>query len=247
MLDCAPPGARDYVINSILATQGDPRNFSCKLTFGLTISSYPQPIVRASGEKTPSGITPKPDPPIQVEFTPRTVKFDELVKFQIQLYRTGVTRLPLIGCLDVGPEESQAYVELAHIIPWSTISRKKDADELHATWGIIQQFGGIPPSDITGRINEPFNRLVMTLDEHHSFDRFDWCLIPDVRRYDTSADPRFLRLHTAVAGIIHMSGATEYIAKYLQDLRETCVLATDGGTPIMTLLTVHSLNKLIMV
>ncbi|KAF9506367.1 hypothetical protein BS47DRAFT_1399559 [Hydnum rufescens UP504] len=177
MLDCAPPGARDYVINSILATQGDPEKLLLQANIWFNNIIIP---MRASGEKTPSGITPKPDPPIQVEFTPRTVKFDELTR-ERDGYRTSVTRLPLIGCLDVGPEESRAYVELAHIIPWSTISRKKDADELHATWGIIQQFGGIPPSDITGRINEPFNRLVMMLDEHHSFDRFDWCLIPDVR------------------------------------------------------------------
>ncbi|KAF9513645.1 hypothetical protein BS47DRAFT_1362354 [Hydnum rufescens UP504] len=253
MLDCAPAGACDYVINSILRQQGDPEKLLLQATFGLTISSYPQPIVRVSGEKTPSGITPKPDLPIQVEFTPRTAKYDQLTR-EHDGYRTSVTHLPLIGCLDVSPEESQAYVELAHIIPWSTISRKKDADELHVMWGIIQQFGGIPPSDITGRINEPFNRLVMTLNEHHSFDRFDWCLIPDPyhippiphcymvrvheRMYGTPMDgtivtfldhqdpgdtthlpdPWFLRLHAAVAGIIHMSGATEYIAKYLQDL-----------------------------
>jgi hypothetical protein len=29
-------------------------------------------------------------------------------------------------------------------------------------------------------------------------------------------DPRFLRLHTAVAGIINMSGATEYIEMLLE-------------------------------
>ncbi|KAF9518145.1 hypothetical protein BS47DRAFT_1359165 [Hydnum rufescens UP504] len=75
MLDCAPAGACDYVINSILTMQGDPKKLLLQ-----------QPIVRVSGEKTPSGITPKPDLPIQVEFTPRTAKYDQLVKFQIQLY-----------------------------------------------------------------------------------------------------------------------------------------------------------------
>jgi hypothetical protein len=60
-------------------------------------------------------------------------------------------------------------------------------------------------------------------------------------------DPRFLRLHAAVAGIINMSGTAEYIETYVWDLQETCVLAANGATPIMTLFTVHSLNKASMI
>jgi hypothetical protein len=60
-------------------------------------------------------------------------------------------------------------------------------------------------------------------------------------------DPKFLRLHAAVAGIINMSSATEYVETYVWDLQETHVLAADGATPIMTLFTVHSLNKVSMI
>ncbi|KAF9509669.1 hypothetical protein BS47DRAFT_1365130 [Hydnum rufescens UP504] len=219
MLDCAPMGTHDYVINSILTTQGDPKKLPLQANIWFNNIIIP---MRALGKKTPSGITPKPDLPIQVEFTPRTAKYDQLVKFQIQLYQTGVTHLPLIGCLD--------------------------ANELHMTWGIIQQFGGIPPSDITGLIGVSFQ----IVHERMYGTPADGTMVTFLDHWDPGdmthlLDPWFLRLHATVAGIIHMSGAAEYIAKYLQDLQETCVLVTDGGTPIMMLLNVHSLNKLIMV
>ncbi|KAF9506060.1 hypothetical protein BS47DRAFT_1277893, partial [Hydnum rufescens UP504] len=56
-------------------------------------------------------------------------------------------------------------------------------------------------------------------------------------------NPRFLRLHAAVARVIHMSGATEYVENYLRDLQDTHVFASDGTTSTMQLFTVHSLAK----
>ncbi|KAF9514346.1 hypothetical protein BS47DRAFT_1361730 [Hydnum rufescens UP504] len=83
MLDCAPTGACDYVINSILMMQGDPEKLLLQANIWFNNIIIP---MRVLGEKTPSGITPKPDLPIQVEFTQRTAKDNQLVKFQIQLY-----------------------------------------------------------------------------------------------------------------------------------------------------------------
>jgi hypothetical protein len=53
----------------------------------------------------------------------------------------------------------------------------------------------------------PMHGTCVTFLDH--WDPEDTTLLPD---------PRFLRLHTAVAGIIHMSGAAEYIEMYVQDL-----------------------------
>jgi hypothetical protein len=41
-------------------------------------------------------------------------------------YRTSVSHLPLTDCPDTQPHEYPARAEITHIIPWSTISQKKD-------------------------------------------------------------------------------------------------------------------------
>ncbi|KAF9506737.1 hypothetical protein BS47DRAFT_1367141 [Hydnum rufescens UP504] len=71
MLDCAPTGACDYVINSILMMQGDPEKLLLQANIWFNNIIIP---MRVLGEKTPSGITPKPDLPIQVEFAPKDCK-----------------------------------------------------------------------------------------------------------------------------------------------------------------------------
>ena len=49
-------------------------------------------------------------------------------------------------------------------------------------------------------------------------------------------DEKLLAVHAAVAAILHASGMAEVIDRILQDRDETPCLATDGSTPIETLL-----------
>jgi len=49
-------------------------------------------------------------------------------------------------------------------------------------------------------------------------------------------DEKLLAAHAAVAAILHASGMAEVIERILQDRDETPCLATDGSTPIGTLL-----------
>jgi hypothetical protein len=49
-------------------------------------------------------------------------------------------------------------------------------------------------------------------------------------------DEKLLAVHAAVAAILHASGMAEVIDRILQDRDETPCLATDGSTPIGTLL-----------
>jgi hypothetical protein len=78
----------------------------------------------------------------------------------------------------------------------------------------------------------PMKGQQVTFVDHR--DQQDTTLLPN---------PKLLRLHAAVAGIMHMCGAAEYIETYLRDLQDTRVLATDGGSSIMALFSLHSMNK----
>ncbi|KAF9504499.1 hypothetical protein BS47DRAFT_1368744 [Hydnum rufescens UP504] len=150
-------------------------------------------------------------------------------------YRTSIYWEALEEC---ETDEPITPVQIGHIIPLSMNSPKK-------MWDVIQSYGGLQPGELTGdRINEPFNHLVFGYLEHFTFDTSGglsfqiqnilWRrpisgtpkegtavkFVDHHNENDTEdlPNPRFLRLHVAVAGVIHMSGAAEYIENYLQDL-----------------------------
>jgi hypothetical protein len=49
-------------------------------------------------------------------------------------------------------------------------------------------------------------------------------------------DARLLEAHAAIAKILHLTGAGEYIEKVLEERRDTACLATDGSTDVARLL-----------
>lgn len=64
----------------------------------------------------------------------------------------------------------------------------------------------------------------------------------DARNEQATTDlpkPEYLALLSAVAGILHMSGADEAIEKVLDDAEHISVLASDGFTALAGLFLVH--------
>jgi hypothetical protein len=49
-------------------------------------------------------------------------------------------------------------------------------------------------------------------------------------------NPKLLEVHAAVARILHLTGAGEYIEKVLRDREDIAHLATDGSTDVTRLL-----------
>jgi hypothetical protein len=49
-------------------------------------------------------------------------------------------------------------------------------------------------------------------------------------------NPKFLQVHAAVARILHLTGAGEYIEKVLRERKAISYLATDGSTDVGRLL-----------
>lgn len=58
--------------------------------------------------------------------------------------------------------------------------------------------------------------------------------------------PALLKIHAAIARILHASEQAWHIDKVLQDIDDTAVLAKDGSTDISTLLNATSLGPLSM-
>ena len=109
-------------------------------------------------------------------------------------------------------------------------------------------------------IDQPRNAISLTNTLHQSFGSFDLCFeatdtphtykiksflpsvatqhLPDTRSLFLSPDrtidpplPRFLAVHRAIAYILHLSAAGEYIDKILWDLEETGI-RSDGSTDL---------------
>jgi len=60
-------------------------------------------------------------------------------------------------------------------------------------------------------------------------------------------NPKYLALHAAIAGIIHMSAAAEHIDNILREMGDIHVLASDGSTMFTSLFMAHSVHKLLAV
>ena len=68
----------------------------------------------------------------------------------------------------------------------------------------------------------------------------------DYRNQEDTQDlpnPKYLALHAAISGIIHMSGAAEHIDNILRDMDDIHVLASDGSTMFTSLFMAHSAHK----
>jgi hypothetical protein len=46
----------------------------------------------------------------------------------------------------------------------------------------------------------------------------------------TLPNPAYLRIHAACCRVAHLSGAGEYVDKFLEDLEDTRVLSKDGSS-----------------
>lgn len=68
----------------------------------------------------------------------------------------------------------------------------------------------------------------------------------DHRNHENNQDlpnPRYLALHAAIAGVIHMSDAAEYLENILGGAENIHVLAGDGSTELTSLFMVHSARR----
>ena len=68
----------------------------------------------------------------------------------------------------------------------------------------------------------------------------------DYRNQEDTQDlpnPKYLALHAAIAGIIHMSAAAEHIDDILREMGDIHVLANDGSTMFASLFIAHSVHK----
>ncbi|KAF9503969.1 hypothetical protein BS47DRAFT_1369144 [Hydnum rufescens UP504] len=102
-------------------------------------------------------------------------------------YHTSIYQEALEEC---ETDEPITPVQISHIIPLSMNSPKK-ATNLGQMWDVIQSYGGLQP----GTPKE--GTAVKFVDHHNENDTED---LPN---------PQFLRLHAAVARVIHMSSTAD--------------------------------------
>ncbi|KAG2356319.1 hypothetical protein BDR07DRAFT_1613161 [Suillus spraguei] len=140
------------------------------------------------------------------------------------------------------PPIREGYLEAAHILRGSIIHEHCGSN---GTINIINHYTNLPASimnDAAGIIDRPENGMLLDLVMHRQFDSFAWCLHSDIMHkytvhwFDHKAgwdhftqvrfqdhsqnaialpDPSLIALHSAVAHVLHLSGAAKVIDNVL--------------------------------
>ncbi|KAI0423937.1 hypothetical protein F5Y09DRAFT_336188 [Xylaria sp. FL1042] len=125
---------------------------------------------------------------------------------------------------------------VVHLIEGTDIDRPRNAVTLtaflHTLFGDFQVFfESIPDEPHTYQINTFYDRRLM---RNLAFPITRTLYLTDDRSVDPPS-PRLLAVHRAIAYILHLSGAGEYIDKLLRDIDEEGIKA-DGSTELDRLL-----------
>ncbi|OAX80255.1 hypothetical protein ACJ72_05415 [Emergomyces africanus] len=126
--------------------------------------------------------------------------------------------------------QSCVYLEVAHIIPHSLTQSDADgqlSDSKKAALMILNMFDcDVSHMIDDGNIDRPFNAMSLTPSLHTDFGNF--LIFLNLDQSIEPPSPRLLAIHRAIAYILHLSGAGEYIDKILQDMEE--MGAREGGS-----------------
>ncbi|KAF9502639.1 hypothetical protein BS47DRAFT_1403324 [Hydnum rufescens UP504] len=190
MLECAPPEGRQYVIN-------------VKEREGYRTSIYWEALEECETDEPITPVQISHIIPLSMNSPKKATDLRQMWDI-IQSYG-GLQPGELTGDRINEPFNHLVFGYLEHFtfdtFRWSLIPDPKNNPPLPHHY-VVKTFSGRRP--ISGTPKE--GTAVKFVDHHNENDTED---LPN---------PRFLRLHVAVAGVIHMSGAAEYIENYLQDL-----------------------------
>ncbi|KDQ55303.1 hypothetical protein JAAARDRAFT_195707 [Jaapia argillacea MUCL 33604] len=132
---------------------------------------------------------------------------------------------------DLKDDGATSLIE-THILPLgmatpnSNRPNSKEHSSALTTFNILRQYAGIPVASLEAlgeNINYPGNGLILYQPVHRGFDHFRWSL-QGTNTHEKGIPlpgPIFIRIHHAIACVLHTSGAGKFLSKFIDDFGDS--------------------------